>query len=55
MNALTTMVNNTASGAVTEAWNIMSGDLGAIVYFFIGLTLISVVIAVIYRFTGGRK
>lgn len=55
MSALTTMVNDTASGAVSEAGNIMSGDIGSLVYFFIGLTLISVVVGVIYRFTRSGK
>lgn len=49
MNWLTTMVNSTASGAITEAGNIQSGDMGQIIIFFLAFTILVVVVSLIYK------
>jgi hypothetical protein len=54
MNALTNMVNSTASGAIWEAGNIMSGDLWAIIYFFLGVTVVWTVIFIFKKFFGSK-
>ena len=50
MNPITSLANSTASGAVTEAGNLMSGDIGYLVYFVIGLAILSLVISVVTYF-----
>lgn len=40
MNPLTQVVNDTASGWLTEAWNIMQGPIGYFVYFSLGLAVV---------------
>lgn len=44
MNPITQLANDTWSGSITEAGNIMSGPIGYVVYFGIWLTLIGVVV-----------
>ncbi len=50
MNPITDLANSTGSGAITEAGNIMTGPIGYIVYFTLGLSLLGVVIYTIKKF-----
>lgn len=50
MNPITTLANNTGSGAIAEAGNIMAWPIGYIVYFTLGLSLLGIVIFTIKRF-----
>jgi len=54
MNPITTLTNSTASGAVAEATNLMSGDIGYLVYFVIGLAVITLVISTVLYFVRKR-
>lgn len=48
MNAMTSIVNSTASGAVTEATNIAGGEVGQIIVFFLAFALLATVVGLIY-------
>lgn len=50
MNPITDLANQTGSGAITEAGNIMAGPIGYIVYFSLGITILWVVILVVKKF-----
>lgn len=49
MNALTTIADTTASGAITEAWNIASSNVWVVALTVLGFTLFVAVISMIYR------
>lgn len=48
MNAMTSIVNSTASGALTEASNIASGDIWQIIVFFLAFALLAGIVGLIY-------
>ena len=48
MNSLTTLVNSTASWALTESTNIASGEVGQIIIFFLAFAILAGVIGLIY-------
>ncbi len=48
MNAMTDIVNSTASGAITEASNIASGSVGQVIVFFLAFALLAWVVGLIY-------
>lgn len=50
MNPITDLANNTGSGGITEAGNIMDGPIGYIVYFGLWITLIGVIIFAVKKF-----
>lgn len=50
MNPITDLANQTGSGAITEAGNIMAWPIGYIVYFSLGITILWVVILVVKKF-----
>ena len=50
MNPITTLANNTGSGAIAEAGNIMTWPIGYIIYFTLGLSLLGIVIFTIKKF-----
>ena len=49
MNALTTIVDGTASGAIAEAGNISGSNVGTIAITVLGFTLFVGVLWMIYR------
>jgi hypothetical protein len=49
MNPLVTLTNDTASGAISTSGDIMSGPIGYIVYFVVGLAVVGTVVAVIKK------
>jgi hypothetical protein len=49
MNPITQLANDTGSGAITEAGNIMAGPIGYVVYFTVGLSLLGAVIFAIKK------
>lgn len=49
MNAMTTIVDSTASGAITEAGNISTSNFGQIIIFFLAFTLLIAVVGLIYK------
>lgn len=55
MNAMTNIVNGTASGAITEASNIATGDVGQIIIFFLAFGLLVTVVGLVYRAVGSKK
>lgn len=52
-NSITDLANSVGTGAITEAWTIMNWPIGYIIIFFIALAVLSSVVAVVKRFTGG--
>ena len=44
MNSITTLVNDTASGAISTTTDIMEGPIGYVVYFVLGFGLLSFVV-----------
>ncbi len=48
MNAMSTIVNSTASGALSEAGTLASGDIGQIIIFFLAFGLLVTIIWLIY-------
>ena len=49
MNAITDLVNTTASGAITETSNIMAWPIGYVVYFVLGIGLLGFVVFTIKK------
>lgn len=52
VNPLVTLANDTGSGAIANAWDIMAWPIGYVVYFIIGLALISMVIFALRKHMG---
>lgn len=50
MNPLVEMTNSTASGAITESGNLMNWEIGYVVYFVIGLSILGTIVAVVKKF-----
>ena len=48
MNPITWIVNTTASGAITEAGVISTGDFGQIIIFFLAFSMLTAVVALVY-------
>jgi len=48
MNAMTDIVNSTASGAITEASAIASGSVWQVIVFFLAFALLAWVVGLIY-------
>jgi hypothetical protein len=48
-NPLVILTNNTASGAVSTSGDIMSGPIGYIVYFIVGLAIVGLVVAIVRK------
>jgi len=49
MNPLTDLANSTTTSAITEAGAMLTGPIGLVVIFFLGFTILGVVITVIYK------
>ena len=49
MNAMTAIVDGTASGAITEAGVISTWSFGQIIIFFLAFTLLVAVVGLIYK------
>lgn len=49
MNAMTDIVNSTASWALTEAGSIVSWPVGQVLIFFLAFALLATVIGLIYN------
>jgi hypothetical protein len=52
---MTDIVNNTASGALTEAGAISTGSVGQIIIFFLAFALLATVIGLIYSAISKRS
>jgi len=48
MNAMSTIVNSTASGALAEAGTLATGDIWQIIIFFLAFSLLVSIIGLIY-------
>ena len=51
---MTDLVGDTASGAITNAGDIMSSPMWGVIYFIIGIALVSLVVGVVICFTRKR-
>ena len=49
MNPMSAIVNNTASGAITEATALSTGSVWQVLIFFLAFALLATVIGLIYK------
>lgn len=54
-NPLVGMVDNTASGSINGAEDIMASDLGYIIYFIIGIAIVSLVVWVLLFWVNRKR
>lgn len=48
-NPLVDVANDTGSGAINTVWDFMSGPVGYVVYFVVGLSLVGLVVSAIKK------
>ena len=47
---LTELANDTGSGAMTDAAELMTGPIGYVIYFVLGIALVTLVVSTIRKF-----